>query len=187
MDTVTAEFEQGSKYDPLCLLTGVALIITGFLTLNDYDFWESRDYLWAPISGLGCGLIILNVVLRVIRPKLKLDILLKQDDTLLIQLPSNIQLSAWVNDQVKEAKISDIKCINVSDNRRTTHHGPVGMLTVGFDLSPCQYIEGNIDDPLIVKDIILFAKHHLSEVPLHMDELVKSNKTLNPDALTRAR
>jgi hypothetical protein len=181
MDTVTAEFEQGSKYDALLLFTGVALIITGFLTLNDYDFWESRDDLWVPISGLGFGLIILNVALRFVRPKLKLDILSKYDDTLLIQLPSNIQFSAWVNDHIKETKISDIKSIDVSDNRRTTHHGPVGMLTVGFDLSSRQYIEGNIDDPLIVKDIILFAKHHLPGVPLHMDELVKSNKSLNTD------
>ena len=97
MDTVTAEFEQGSRYDALLLFTGVALIITGFLTLNDYDFWESRDDLSVPISGLGFGLIILNVALRFARPKLKLDILSKYDDTLLIQLPSNIQFSAWVN------------------------------------------------------------------------------------------
>jgi hypothetical protein len=182
MNAVTAEFEQGSKYDPLFLLGGIALIITGFLTLNDYDFWESRDDLWAPISGLGCGLILLNVALRLFRPKLKIDILSRYDDMLIIQLPSNRQLTTWINDQIKEVKISDIKSIDIYDNRRTTHLGPVGMLTVGFHLNSRQYIEGNIEDPKIVRDIILFIKLHLAEVPLHMDNLIKSNKSLNTDA-----
>jgi hypothetical protein len=182
MNTVTAEFEQGSKYDPLLLFAGIVLIITGFLTLNDYDFWESRDDLWAPISGFGCALIILNVALRLIRPKLKIDILTDHDDVLLIQLPSNIQFSAWVNDQNKEVKKYNINSINISDHRRRSNVGPVGMLTVGFDLGSGKYIQGNINDPTIVKNIILFAKKKLPGVPLYMDESVKANKSLNPDA-----
>jgi len=56
------------------------------------------------------------------------------------------------------------------------------MLTVGFDLGSGKYIQGNINDPTIVKSIILFAKKKLPGVPLYMDESVKANKSLNPDA-----
>ena len=181
MDTVTAEFEQGSKRDPVFLVAGIVLIITGLLTLYDFDFWKSRDDLWMPLSGLGCVLIFLNVALRIARPKLKINLLSDNGDTILVQLPSNIQFSAWINKHSIEVKKADIRKINFFDFRRASSVGPVGMFMVRIDLNNGKIIEGSINDAAIMKNIIEFFRSKLPNVGLHMDDNIKSNKLLNPD------
>ena len=183
MNTVTAEFEQGSKRDPLFLLAGIALIITGFLTLYDFDFWKSRNDLWMPLSGLGCALIFLNVALRLSRAKLKIDLLSDNGDTIQVQLPSNIQFSAWINEYSHKVKKSDISKINIFYFRHVSTVGRVDMYMVRFDLYNGQIIEGSIDDIRIVKNISEFIRSNLPNVTLHMDDNIKSNTLLNPDAL----
>ena len=182
MDTVTAEFEQGSKHDPLFLFAVIILIIIGFLTLYEFDFWNPRNDLWMPLSGLGCALIFLNVTLRLLRPKLKIDLLSDNGDMILVQLPSNIQFSAWINEHGLEVKKTDIRKINIFDFRRVSTVGPAGMFMVRFDLHNGKIIEGSINDIGIVKNIIEFIRRKLPNVTLHMDDNIKSNKLLNPDA-----
>jgi len=161
------------------LFAGITLVITGFLTLYDFVFWKSRDDLWMIISGAGCLLILANIILRVLRKKLVIELLSINGDFISIHLPSNIQFSSWVPSQQYKVNKSELKCINIFDFRRTTSAGPAGMFMVRFDFYSGKSIESSIDDTTIIKNIIDFVECNMPDIPLHMDERVKSNKSLN--------
>jgi len=53
------------------------------------------------------------------------------------------------------------------------------MFMVRFDFYSGKSIESSIDDTTIIKNIIDFVECNMPDIPLHMDERVKSNKSLN--------
>ena len=172
MCKVVAEFEKGSQVDSVMLLAGVALIIAGFLTLSDTDLWQARDDLWKPISIFGCALVVLNMLLRIFRRKLTVELLTNHTDSITIQPVKNLQFSGWIKQsaiQVNKKSISSIKVNNFYNPS-----SGAGMYWVCFSFMGGSVVELNIDDNRIVNDILLFARKYIKDVKLLIGQRVES-------------
>ena len=173
MNKVIAKFEKGSASDPIILFAGMVIIISSFLTLYDMDIWRSRDDLWLPLLGVGSSLIILNVIMRLFRKKLVVELLSNDDESITIQPVKNLQFSGWIKKPSQKIQKQSIKSVKVYDFYRTGSHA--GMYWVCFTFNSTHIVEFNIDNFSTVKDIIEFIKTYLSNVDLILDERIKSN------------
>ena len=171
---VTATFEKGAEADQLILSGGVILMISSFLTLYDTNIWNPNESLWLPIFGLGCILILINIIMRLTRKKLVGELISNDEESITIQPVKNLQFSGWIKKPSVKLQKRSIKSVKIYNFYSTGSH--TGMYWICFTFNSNNIIELNIDNYSIVKDIIKFIKTYLCNVDLILDERIKSNK-----------
>ena len=172
MQSVIANLEQGSEWDSRMLFFGVLLVFTAFISIYDTGIWRATDKIFIPLLALGMCLVILNIVLRVLRPKLKVTVFEIQDDLLKICPIQNLQFSGWVAKEPIMVKITDLSMAKVYDFY--SHGNKAGMYWVCLELKNRRVIEFNFDNHQLVNEIIEFIKSMLPSVELTVDERIKS-------------
>lgn len=172
-DVVHVELERGSKIDPVMLLLGVSTMILGFLTMYDTDIWSAREDLWAPIAGAGAALVILNLLVRIVRPKLAVDLLTDKGDRIMLRMPKNLQFSGWVNDQQIEVGKSEIKTAKVFDFKTHTSTGTAGMYWISFELKSGRILQSHLEDGAVIRQVIEFIRARMPQVDLIVGDRIK--------------
>jgi hypothetical protein len=176
MDTITAELDKGSTLDPYILLLGILVILFGFLTMYETDFWSARSDLWGPIAGVGILIIISNFFIRLFRSKLLVELLTIKNGKVIINFPKLIQFSGWVNGQTIEVEQSDVKEVKVFKFNMYVSTAPYvvpGLYWVCVILQSNQIIECRLGEKKDIKQIISFVKHDLPHTELIIDENIK--------------
>ncbi|MEW8507458.1 MAG: hypothetical protein AB2598_12190 [Candidatus Thiodiazotropha sp.] len=115
MKSVIAEFEQGSKWDSRLLFSGVVFVIIAFLFTYDTDIWKGSDHLLIPLGAIGISLVIFDILLRVIRPKLKVTLFEIRGNQLIFSPVKNLQFSGWLAEDTAVVSISDISSFKAYD------------------------------------------------------------------------
>ena len=115
MTTIIAKLQKGSKTDPTILLIGILIVIAGFLTMYDTDFWKSSKYLWQPITLIGCIILIANKITQKIRSSLNINLLTNNDNSIIIEPIKKIIFSGWVVEPSINIEKTDIKSIKIFD------------------------------------------------------------------------
>jgi hypothetical protein len=172
---VSAQLEQGAKYDYLMLLSGIAIIAAGVLTLRNIELdgmvlWERRDDLWLPIVLAGVSLCILNLILQVVRPKLLVNLLEINAKDVTIRLPRNLVFSGYTDNRWETVQRTEIKTAKVFDFRTNT-----GTFWISFELNTGRIIEGTLHggDGDVIPEIVGFIRDWLPDVDLVLDEKLK--------------
>ena len=170
--SVVAELEQGSVWDPGMLFSGVALVITAFASTFETDIWEADDRYLIPLLTIGVSLVLLNVFLRIIRPKLRVTLFEIQDDLLKICPVRNIQFSGWVTKKPFTVDISEISDARVYD---FYHSGTnAGMYWICLEFKNGHVVEFNLDNFDLVKEIIEFLRHSLPSKGVTVDARIET-------------
>jgi hypothetical protein len=176
MDTITAKLDKGSTLDPNMLLLGIFIILCGFLTMYETDFWSARSDLWGPIAGIGILIIISNFLISLFRPKLIVELLTIKNGKVSINFPKLIQFSGWINGQTIEVEQSDVKEVKVFKFNMYVPTAPYvvpGLYWVCVILQSNQIIECRLGEKEDIKRIISFVKHDLPHTELIIDENIK--------------
>jgi hypothetical protein len=171
MQSVTAELEQGSEWDAVMLLSGVLLVIAAFLSTHTTELWKASDKLLLPLLSAGVFLVILNIFLRLVRPKLKVTLIELKDGLLRIYPTKNLQFSGWVAKEPIELDIAGIYRAKAYDFY--SHASNSGMYWVCLELRDGRVIEYRFNDLDLIKEIIEFIRSSLPEVELDIDEKIK--------------
>lgn len=172
MESVIAEFEQGSEWDSRMLFSGVLFVIGAFVSTFNTEIWEGNDSLLVPLLAIGVSLVALNIILRIKRPKLKVTLFQIQDDLLKICPVKNLQFSGWVTGKSVMVEVSNISNVKAYDFYNSGNHA--GMYWVCVELKNKQVIEFNFDNPGLLKDIMKFVKNTLPSVELEVDPGIKT-------------
>lgn len=96
MEIVTAELPKGSKHDPVILLIGIVIILVGFVTMYETDFWSSRNDLWPPITSIGAIILVVNHFYHFFRPKLHIELLKNNPESITIIPVQKVLFSGWL-------------------------------------------------------------------------------------------
>lgn len=166
MKSVIAEFEQGSEWDSVMLFFGLLLIICGFLSTYDMEFWQASDRLLIPLVIAGVSLVLLNLFLRFVRPKLKVTLFEIQDDLLKICPIRNFQFSGWTARNPVTIEISEIVSIKAHDFYSIGTKA--GMYWVCVELKNNQVIEFHFESARLLNEVIDFVKIRLPGVELEL-------------------
>ena len=75
------------------LLSGVILVLTAFVSTFETELWSGNDRLLLPLLTVGVAIVILNILLRILRPKLRVTLLEISGDLLKICPVRNLQFS----------------------------------------------------------------------------------------------
>ena len=176
MDKITVELDKGSSLDPYMLLLGILVILFGFLTMYETDFWSARSDLWSPIAGVGILIIISNFIIRLFRSKLIIELLTIINGKIIINFPKLIQFSGWINGQTIEVEQSDVKEVKVFKYNMYMPTSPYvvpGLYWVCVILQSNQIIECRLEEKKDIKRIINLFKHDLPHTELIIDERIK--------------
>ncbi len=172
MKSVIAEFEQGSEWDSRLLLFGVLIVIGAFISTYETDIWEGTDSLLFPLLVIGASLVALDILLRLMRPKLQVTLFEAREDLLKVRPIKNIQFSGWVaNDPIK-IEISEISNVKAYDFYNVANKA--GMQWVCLELKNKQVIEFHFNNPGLLTEIIEFVKTALPTVELIVDPKFKT-------------
>jgi len=172
MKSVTAQFEQGSVWDPRLLLFGALLIIGAFVSSIESDIWKGTDSLLFPLLAIGVSFVALDILLRLVRPKLKLTLFEARDNLLKVRPIKNIQFSGWVASDPVKIEISAISNVKAYDFYNVANKA--GMQWVCLELKDNQVIEFHFDNPDLLAEIIEFVKTALPTVELIVDPKTKT-------------
>lgn len=167
MKSVIAEFEKGSKWDFRLLLFGVLLVTAAFVSAYETDLWEGTDSLLLPLLAIGAFLIALDILLRLVRPKLKVTLFEVRDGLLKVRPVKNLQFSGWVANDSISIEISDISNVKAYDFYKVATKA--GMQWVCLELKSKRVIEFHFDNPALLTEIIEFVKISLPGVELIVD------------------
>lgn len=167
LKSVIAEFEQGSVWDAALLFSGIILVISGFLFTYDTDIWKGSDRLLIPLIAIGLSLVILDIFLRVFRPKLKVTLFEIQGNELKISPIKNLQFSGWLAEEPVAVPITDISNVKAYDFYN--HGNKAGMYWVCLELKNKRVYEFNFDNSQLAKEIIDFVRISLPDVELKVD------------------
>ena len=178
MTTVIAKLHKGSKTDPTILLLGILIIIAGFLTMYDTDFWKSSKNLWQPITLLGCIILATNKLTQKFRSPLNINLLTNNDNSIIIEPIKKIIFSGWVIEPSVDIEKTDIKSIKIFDFYDSGIPAPglpaaAGMYWVCFELNDRSIIEFDLNNYETIKEIIYFVKNNIQEAELIVDENIK--------------
>ena len=172
MQSVIAELEQGSEWDSRLLFFGVLFIISAFISTYETELWKASDKLLLPLLITGVSLVILNIFLRAIRPKLKITLIETKGELLQIYPVKNLQFSGWV---VLEPILIEVsKLLKVKVHNFYTPATGSGMYWVCLEFSNKQVIEYNFNNYKLVKDLINYFNRNLPQVTLDVDERIKT-------------
>jgi hypothetical protein len=171
LKSVIAEFEQGSKWDSRLLFFGVLFVICAFLSTYDTDIWQGSKHLLLPLSAVGVSLVIVDVILRIIRPKLKVTLLEIQGNQLKICPIRNLQFSGWLAGDPVTVSIDDIAGAKAYDFYN--HGNKAGMYWVCLELKNQRVYEFNFDNSHLAREIIDFIRNTLPDVELKVDPKIR--------------
>ena len=154
------------------LFFGVVFIITAFATTFEIDAWQASDKFLIPLLTIGVSLVLLNVFLRIVRPKLRVTLFEVQDDRLKICPVNNIQFSGWVTKKPVTVDFSEISSARAYDFYNSGTNA--GMYWICLELKNRHVIEFNINNLDLVKEIIEFLKSSLPGVDVTVDARIET-------------
>ena len=172
MQAVHAELERGSQWDARILATGFLLVVLSFVSTFDTELWEQTDRLVAPLLVVGVSLVLLDVVLRLFRPKLKVCILRRDGDTLVIGRIKNLPFSGWISLGTTAVEMTDVVTARVH-NFYTMAAGST-QYWVAIELTNRKVVEFNLGNPELVQDIVRFFETSMPGVPIDVGESVSA-------------
>ena len=172
VQAVNAEFERGTAWDAVMLLFGVLFVIAAFLSLYETDIWTVEDGLFLPLLTIGVAFVILNICLRIVRPKLKVTLFERQGDSLKVCPVRNLQFSGWIAEAPVTLDIADIVSIKIYDFY--SQATKAGMFWICLERSNQRVIEINTDNDDTVKDAIAFFAGTLPEIDMTVDAKISA-------------
>ncbi len=175
METVHAELERGSKWDARILAIGCLLVVLSFVSTFDSDLWEQTDGLFVPLLMAGISLVFLDIILRLLRPKLRVCILSREGESLEIGHIRILPFSGWVSLSTTVVETQDIVTVRVH-NFYTMAAGST-QYWVAIELKDRRVIEFNLGKPELVKDVLSFFESSMPEVPIEIGEWVSRRRS----------
>ncbi len=175
MDSVHAELERGSKWDARILAIGFSIIVLSFVSTFDSDLWEQTDRLFVPLLLAGVSLVLLDVILRLFRPKLRVCVLRREGDSLEISQIKNLPFSGWVSLGTTVVQTPDIVTVRVH-NFYTMAAGAT-QYWVAIELKDRKVIEFNLGSPELVTDMLSFFESSMPEVPIDIGDWVSAKRS----------
>lgn len=149
------------------LLSGVILVLAAFASTFETELWGANDSLLLPLLAVGVSLVILNIFLRIIRPKLRVTLFEIQGDLLKIRPVKNLQFSGWVAKSPVTANVADIASVEAHDFY--SHGTHAGMYWICLELSNGRVIELNTDNEGLVKEVVRFFRSVVPDVDITVD------------------
>ena len=171
MPSLNAEFEPGSKWDSRTLFTAVVLLILSFASTNEFPLWDQTDRFFLPLLLGGVLLVFMNIVARLLRPKLSVCIFRLEDEILHICPVKNLQLSGWVALDSISIEVSEIACVRVYD-----FYSPgtkAGMYWVCITFLDRRVVEYNLEEQGLVREIVDYFNAELPQIDLDIDKSVQ--------------
>ena len=113
----------------------------------------------------------MNIVARLLRPRLKVCIFRLEDHVLHIRPVKNLQFSGWVAHDTVSIEVSEIASVRVYD-----FYSPgtkAGMYWVCIEFQERRVIEYNLEDQSVVRNIVDFFKAELPQIDLDIDKRVR--------------
>jgi hypothetical protein len=175
MDKVTAELPKGSKYDPIILLVGIVIIVGGFLTMYETDFWGSSNNLWQPITSIGAIILVVNYFSRFFRPKLRIELLKNSSESIIIHPVQKVLFSGWLKKSplnLTKSYFKSFKSFHIGGSAISAPGIPVaeGNHWVCFEFADRSIIEFHLPNYETVKNICSFVQTNLPNVEVITDE-----------------
>lgn len=149
------------------LLSGVVLVLAAFVSTLETELWGANDSLLLPLLTVGASLVILNIFLRIIRPKLRVTLFEIRGDSLTICPVRNLQFSGWVSLSPVTVSLADIASVKAYDFY--SHGTHAGMYWICLELSNGQAIELNTDNEGLVKEVVRFFDNVVPDVDITVD------------------
>ena len=149
------------------LLFAVLSLIGAFLSNVETDIWNTSERLLLPLLLVGSGLVVTNIVMRLLRPKLVVTLFEIDGEILKIRPVDNLQFSGWVARDPVAIEISSVTRARVFDFYNSAN--TAGMYWLCLELADGRIIEFNFVDPGLPAEIIEFVKNALPRVELELD------------------
>jgi hypothetical protein len=154
----------------------VIIIIGGFLTMYETDFWNPRKDLWQPIVSVGVIIFALNIISRFFRSKLNVELLKNSTDKIKISPIDKVLFSGWLQKpsfNVDKTHFKSLKSFYFSGSGSAPGiPGADGKHWVCFEFNDRSIIEYHLPDHEIVNNILKFVGANLPDIKVSTDENV---------------
>ena len=175
MEIVTAELPKGYKHDPIILLIGIVIVVGGFLTMYETDFWKPSNNLWQPITSIGAIILIINYFSRFFRPKLNIELLKNNSESIIIKPVQKVLFSGWLEKpslNLAKTYFKSFKSFYIGGSGISAPGVPVaeGKHWVCFEFTDRSIIEFHIPNYETVENICNFVQANLPNIEFHTDE-----------------
>jgi hypothetical protein len=174
MEIVAIELPKGSKHDPIILLIGIVIIVGGFLTMYETDFWEPSDNLWQPIASFGAIILVVNLFSRFFRPKLHIELLKNKPESIIINPVQKVLFSGWLRKSslnIDKTYFKSFKSFCIGGSGISAPGVPVaeGKHWVCFEFTDRSIIEIHLPNYETRKNISSFVQANLPNIKVSTD------------------